>query len=99
MADGCVIEAADLQRCVIGVRSHINRGARLDNVVMMGQDEFGSPDEHTRNRAAGRPDMGIGAGTTIHRAIIDKNARIGNGVHLSPNGLPNGWGAGRRGRA
>lgn len=91
VADGCVIEDAELQRCVVGVRSHINRGASLENVVMMGQDEFESPDDRVRNRAAGLPDMGIGAGTRIQRAIIDKNARIGADVRLSPKGLPNGW--------
>jgi glucose-1-phosphate adenylyltransferase len=29
------------------------------------------------------PNIGIGAGTVIHRAIIDKNARIGEGVIIS----------------
>lgn len=91
VADGCIIEDAELRRCVVGVRSHINRGASLENVVMMGQDEFESPDDRARNRAAGLPDMGIGAGTRIERAIIDKNARIGADVRLSPKGLPDGW--------
>ena len=32
--------------------------------------------------AAGRPPMGIGEDAVIERAIVDKNARIGKGVHI-----------------
>ena len=91
VADGCSIEDAVLDRCVVGVRSRINAGSMLQNVVMMGQDEFESPADRTRNRTLGRPDMGLGARCLVRNAIIDKNARIGNDVRLSPEGLPDTW--------
>jgi len=36
----------------------------------------------------GLPRLGIGAGSKIENAIIDKNARIGNHVTISPAGKP-----------
>ena len=35
--------------------------------------------------------VGVGANTKIENAIIDKNARIGKNVQLSPNGVKDGW--------
>ena len=32
--------------------------------------------------------MGIGEGTVIERAIVDKNARIGREVRITPDGKP-----------
>jgi glucose-1-phosphate adenylyltransferase len=91
VADGCQIEDAELERCVIGVRSVINAGTRLSNVVMMGQDAFESFEERRRADGAGQPRAGIGRACTIANAIIDKNARIGDEVQLSPEGLPHGF--------
>ena len=42
----------------------------------------------TKNEGAGKPRVGIGAGCKIENAIIDKNARIGNNVTISPAGKP-----------
>ena len=36
----------------------------------------------------GKPRIGIGAHCKIRNAIIDKNARIGNNVVISPAGKP-----------
>jgi glucose-1-phosphate adenylyltransferase len=49
---------------------------------MMGADYFESNEEKARNAAAGIPPIGIGRECEIRKAIIDKNARIGNGVKL-----------------
>ena len=35
--------------------------------------------------------IGVGDGTLVEEAIIDKNARIGKNVMLSPKGLSDGW--------
>ena len=85
IADGCQVQDATLQRCVIGVRSSVRAGACLRNVVMMGQDHFFEADPAA---SSGVPPVGIGRGCVIQNAIIDKNARIGNNVRLSPHGLP-----------
>jgi glucose-1-phosphate adenylyltransferase len=39
-----------------------------------------------KNESAGRPRVGIGSNCKIENAIIDKNARIGNDVTISPAG-------------
>jgi len=91
VADGCIISNASIDRCVIGVRSFIRDGSRLSNVVMMGQDYFEMPDDLALNRKLGRPDIGVGKNCLIEQAIIDKNARIGDGVRLSPDGKPDLW--------
>jgi glucose-1-phosphate adenylyltransferase len=88
ISDGCIITDATLKRCVIGVRSVIREGTILENVVMMGADNFEAPEDLERNRNYQRPDIGIGRNCHIKNAIIDKNARIGNNVVLSPKGKP-----------
>jgi glucose-1-phosphate adenylyltransferase len=80
MADGCQIYEADIQECVIGLRSVVRPGARLRQVVLMGADFYETEAERAENRRLGRPHVGIGKGTSIERAVIDKNARIGKGV-------------------
>ncbi len=80
VADGCRLYEADLEECVIGLRSIVRPGARLRQVVMMGADFYEDEDQKAENRRLGRPNVGIGANAIIERAIIDKNARIGDGV-------------------
>jgi len=78
--EGCRLYDADLEECIIGLRSVVRPGARLRRVVMMGADFYEDEAEKAENRRLGRPHVGIGQGAHIERAIIDKNARIGQGV-------------------
>jgi glucose-1-phosphate adenylyltransferase len=80
ISDGCIIGDVELERCVVGTRSIIQSGSRLRNVVMMGADLYESDNLRP---APGAPQMGVGRGCQIEDAIIDKNARIGNGVVIS----------------
>jgi glucose-1-phosphate adenylyltransferase len=57
---------------------------------MMGADFYETEQELESNRQAGRPHVGIGAGSHIEHAIIDKNARIGAGVKILAAGKPDG---------
>lgn len=88
MAGGCIISDADFERVVVGVRSVVNKGSRFNNVVMMGADYFETDDDRVQNEKLGRPNVGVGENCQIENAIIDKNARIGNNVKLSPEGKP-----------
>ncbi len=76
-AEGCIITNASISRSIVGVRTIIETGASLDGVVCMGADYYESPEQRQANRERSRPDIGIGQGTIIKGAIIDKNARIG----------------------
>jgi glucose-1-phosphate adenylyltransferase len=84
VSDGCIITDATLDRCVVGIRSIIESGAVLNNVVMMGADFY----EAQSTPPPGAPPMGIGRHTTVTNAIVDKNARIGNDVVISPADKP-----------
>lgn len=91
VADGCIISDANVNRCVIGVRSIIREGSQLENVYMMGADHYERIDEIAKNKSVGIPNIGIGENCYIRNAIIDRNVRIGNGVRLSPEGKADGF--------
>ena len=77
MADGCRVTGAAIIRSVVGVRSVIKAGARIENSILMGADYF--VPEHLETHL---PVMGIGRNVTVSRAIIDKNVRIGDGARI-----------------
>jgi glucose-1-phosphate adenylyltransferase len=85
VADGCIISEAHIERSVIGVRSVIQTGATIRNSIVMGADYY-ETDPTTVPR--GVPPIGIGRNCVIDRAIIDKNARIADGVVITPEGKP-----------
>ncbi|MFC0538755.1 glucose-1-phosphate adenylyltransferase [Pelagicoccus mobilis] len=86
IGDGCIITDSYLKRCVIGIRSVLREGTRLENVIMMGADSFESSSDRRKNKELGRPDIGVGLNCEIKNAIIDKGARIGDNVKLNPEG-------------
>ena len=81
ISDGCIISDAHLERSVVGIRSVIQSGATIRNSIVMGADYFELGQTHSS-----QPPMGIGKNCVIDRAIIDKNARIGDGVVITPEG-------------
>jgi hypothetical protein len=90
IADGCIISDAHIERSVIGVRSVIQTGATIRNSIVMGADYY-ETDPATVPR--GVPPIGVGRNCVIDRAIIDKNARIADGVVITPEGKPNDFDA------
>jgi glucose-1-phosphate adenylyltransferase len=82
LSDGCIVDDAEIEEAIVGVRSVIRAGVTIRRSVLMGADYFESDSEKAENRRLGRPDVGIGPGCTIENTIIDKNARIGAGVTI-----------------
>jgi len=83
IADGCYIEeGAVIENSVIGLRCRIGKNVKIRNSIVMGHDYFQQPDEIAKDLASGKPPMGIGEGTVIERAIVDKNVRIGRNVQI-----------------
>lgn len=76
LAEGSQIRKAKITNSVIGLRSQISDGTRIDRSIIMGSDYYDSP--------LGNIPLGIGANCQIEGAIIDKNARIGDGVVIKP---------------
>jgi glucose-1-phosphate adenylyltransferase len=83
ISDGCVIQpGADLDRCVIGVRSRIGHNVTLRDVIMLGADKFETDAERSANETRGIPDLVIGDDVVIEGAILDKECRIGRGARI-----------------
>lgn len=87
IADGCIINQAQLNHVLVGIRSVLESGCSLRRVVMMGADFYDTPEKLAQPENQGVP-LGVGRGTRIENAIIDKNARIGEGCILTPAGKP-----------
>ena len=71
LTEGCWIEKAEISRSVVGIRSQLCAGTRLRDTVLNGSDYYA-------------PEIGVGPNCNIQGAIIDKNARIGEGVVIQP---------------
>jgi glucose-1-phosphate adenylyltransferase len=76
--DGGIIDRSTIKRSIIGVRARIGAGCVIEDSLLMGADYFDTVE------VCGRvpPQVGIGPGCRIRRAIIDKNVRIGRKVVL-----------------
>ena len=84
LSEGCIIDRARITHSVVGISGHIRQDSEVTDTVMMGQDYHQLP--HLCEEAhcdACLPEMGIGARCRITRAIIDKNARIGDDVVIT----------------
>ncbi len=88
ISDGCVLdEGAVVENSVIGLRCRIGRDVVIRNSILMGHDFFESPDDVPRQPRSAVP-LGIGDGSRIDGAIIDKNCRIGRNVRIAnPSGI------------
>jgi len=82
LSDGCIIDGARIANSVVGLRSRISKGVQMDVSFMMGADYYQTIEEMQRDLISGTPRVGIGEGSIIKRAIIDKNARIGSNARL-----------------
>jgi glucose-1-phosphate adenylyltransferase len=88
VSDGCIINHARITHTIVGLRTTVEAGTELNRVVILGSDFYESLESVERHEREGKPRIGIGANCKITNAIIDKNARIGNNVTISPAGKP-----------
>ena len=88
ISDGCIINPSRISHSLIGIRSIVGAGSTLHRVVSFGGDYYESDASIREAAARGWPRIGIGEHTHISNAIIDKNARIGSHVVISPQGKP-----------
>jgi glucose-1-phosphate adenylyltransferase len=83
VSDGCVIlPGTRIERSVIGVRSHIGRNVVLRDSVVIGADRYMTDAERAENERRGSPSFGVGEGSVVERAILDKDCRIGRNVRI-----------------
>lgn len=77
ISDGCLVEGATLNRVMLGVRAVIRNDVVLENVINMGAEFYDDG-----KAFSGEVPLGVGEGSVIKNAIIDKDARIGKNVEL-----------------
>lgn len=82
VSEGCILNGVYARNSIIGLRSRLDIGVRIENSIIMGSDFFESIEEIRSNLENDKPHIGIGENTVIRRAIVDKNVRIGKNVSL-----------------
>ena len=76
IGDGCVIDSGSkVIHSVVGLRSRIGKDCIIEDSLLMGADYYEQPGE-CEVYSDCLP-IGVGRGTQIKGAIVDKNARIG----------------------
>ncbi|MGD1853735.1 MAG: glucose-1-phosphate adenylyltransferase [Leptolyngbyaceae cyanobacterium] len=82
IGDGCIINRCSIHRTVIGLRQRIGANCEIEDALLMGSDYYESASESHQHLTRGKVPVGIGEGTVIKQAIVDKNARIGRNVKI-----------------
>jgi glucose-1-phosphate adenylyltransferase len=88
ISDGCIINRATITHSIVGLRCSVGAGTVLNRAVLLGSDYYESLESITAHEKEGIPRVGIGANCRIENTIVDKNARIGDNVVISPAGKP-----------
>ena len=81
IADGCIIMAQKIEKCVIGIRARIGEESIITNTYIMGNDYYESLEKIEKEKI--ETPLGIGYRCHINNCIIDKNVRIGNDVKIN----------------
>ena len=87
-SEGSIITNAYIVNSIIGVRTIIESGASLDGVYCMGATYYETEKQKKANAERGIPNLGIGKGTIIKKAIIDMNTRIGDNCRIGIDSIP-----------
>ena len=78
IAEGCYLDTCEIRDSVVGIRSRVGPGARITRSVLLGADYYQDEDA-----GYGDVELGIGRNVVLDRVIVDKNARIADGVRLA----------------
>jgi glucose-1-phosphate adenylyltransferase len=76
VAEGCYLDRCEIRDSVVGIRTHIESGTRITRSILLGADYYEA------EVAATATPLGIGRDVVLDRVIVDKNARIADGVRL-----------------
>jgi glucose-1-phosphate adenylyltransferase len=82
IGEGSLLKACSIHHCVLGVRTRVEDEVVLQDTLVMGADYFESMEERAVLKERGGTPIGVGKGTTVKRAILDKNVRIGENVTI-----------------
>jgi glucose-1-phosphate adenylyltransferase len=82
ISEGCILKNCTIHHSVLGVRARIGANCVIEDSMIMGADYYEAFGERVAKAEHGEVSLGIGAGSLVRRAIIDKNARIGTNVQI-----------------
>ncbi len=82
IGEGCILKECTIKHSILGIRTRIETGSVIEDTMIMGSDYYQPMVERQTFAQEGKVPLGIGANTTIRRAIVDKNACIGNNVQI-----------------
>jgi glucose-1-phosphate adenylyltransferase len=75
VTEGCYLDRCEIGDSVIGIRTNVGRGSKVTRSILLGADSYQEDD-------LGDVRLGIGCDVVLDRVIVDKNARIADGVRL-----------------
>jgi len=82
LCEGSILIKCSVNRSIIGLRSRVDEGVAIKDSIIMGADFYQSMSGIEEDRSKGIPPIGIGKGSVINKAIVDKNVRIGERVKI-----------------
>lgn len=83
VGDGCILKQCRISHCVLGIRTRIESDCTIEDTLIMGADYYEPFEQRKAKLSEGSLPVGIGSGSTIRGAIVDKNARIGSNVMIT----------------
>ena len=82
IGEGSILKECRINHSVLGIRTRVEADCTIEDTLIMGADFYEPFAERKSGLQNGQIPVGIGAGSTVRRAIIDKNARIGRNVQI-----------------
>ena len=83
IADGCrIASGATIENSIIGLRCIIGENVTIRDSIIMGADEYETVEAPSAHGSKELPPIGIGSGSVVTGAIVDKNCRIGRNVRI-----------------
>ncbi len=76
VAEGCYLDQCRITDSVVGIRTRVSPGAKITRSVLLGADFY------EEERDARDTPLGVGRDVVLDCVIVDKNARIADGVRL-----------------
>lgn len=82
IGEGCILKNCQIHHSVVGLRQRVSADCVVEESLLMGADYYEPLSESNQHLTRGKVPIGIGEGSIVRRAIIDKNARIGRNVQI-----------------
>ena len=87
IGEGAYVDSSEIRGSIVGIRTSVRKGAKISRSILLGADYY--------DDSAAEIGLGIGKDCVLDKVIVDKNARIGDGVRLTnERGLENADGDG-----